>query len=404
MKPTVKTDVAIVGAGAAGLFCASLLSRRDLKVIILESAPEPGRKLAASGGGHANFSNLDMFPQKFLAPPGDSFCRYALKQWQPRQMADFMKCLGFSIIEKEHGRLFLKERAYELVNKMVRECQKGKCSLLCGKRVNSIEALANHFLLHTDRLALDASRIVLALGSPARPQLSGWQDSWALVRNLGHAVIPPRPALTPLHYAPKPQEDLTMLAGIGVKVRVKLASDGPASMTRSWEDDLLFTHTGLSGPAILSASLYFTPASILEINFLPHENFERLLDSWGKGTPRSLLRKYLPQRLTDALLPLAVANRKVAELSRAERRALGQRINCYQLSNLKPAGLKSAEVCAGGVDLSELSPKSMESLLLPGLYICGEMQNVTGELGGYNLHWAFASAHMAALDTLRKLN
>lgn len=399
-KTPIKADICIVGAGASGLFAAWLLAGRGLKIHALEAGGRPGRKLAVSGGGHANFTNLDMSREKFLAPPSDKFCIPALHAWTPLQMIEFMEKAGFSIEEKKKGKLFLVEPAIKLVKFLLQECQKQTVQFHFNERLLKLEAGEGGFLAESDNLVVQAPMAVLALGSPARPKLASCLYCWKILSDMGHKVFPAKPALTPLNYTKKSQDYLRSLSGVSASVRLTL--ENGLVPDKVFEDDLLFTFTGLSGPAILRASLYFTAQSSLVIDFLPNLDFEEALARGGKTTPRSFLRPFLPPRLTDALIPPEMARRNAAELSKKDRALLGGRINAWRAPDLKAAGLESAEVCSGGADLGEINPRTMESKLFKGLYICGETQNVTGELGGYNLHWAFASARLACLDILEK--
>lgn len=400
---TIRADTLIAGAGAAGLFAALRLAQQGLKVIILERGAQPGRKLTISGGGHANFSNLNMSIDKFLAPPDNKFCAAALSAWTPQNMVDFIQKAGFSVVEKDHGRLFLLEGAPELLKFLLRECQKRSVQIYLNTSLQKLNCRDDHFLAQAGPLRYKAAKVILALGSPARPKLAGTDLCWRVASELGHRVFPPKAALTPLRYTKQTQIPLGALAGISVKVKLSIKDDLDPAVQRSWQDDLLFTHKGLSGPVILCASLYYRTRSRLEIDFLPQLNFEKVLDANEKSLPNTLLRGLLPARLVKALLPSDLITRKAGQLSRKERNYLGRQINAWQIEGLKAAGLESAEVCAGGVDLEQIEAGTMESRVHPNLYICGEMLNVTGELGGYNLHWAWASAQLASLAIAEKV-
>lgn len=399
----ITSDVLIVGAGASGLFAASQLSHCGLKVQIVEYGPAPGKKLSISGGGHANFTNRHMVEGKFLAPPGKRFCTAALKAWTPEKICAYMRYLGFSIVEKAHGRLFLWERASDLVSKLCLECKKTGCEIHCKEKIIKASFHTDQFQLVTENLALEAPVLILATGSPAHYNPAGPNAGLELARKFGHNIQIIRPALVPLLYN-EPHEEMRSLSGIGVPVSLCLKNSSLLSQDKVWNDDLLFTHKGLSGPVILSASLYYTDNAMLEINFLPEQNFAELLAKDGKRTARSVLRGLLPQRLADFLLQSLPASRKIAELSRNTRELMVRNVNAFKIGNLKPGALGCAEVCSGGVSLENICPVSMESKIISHLYICGEMQNVTGELGGYNIHWAFASAFLAVQHILGKLN
>ena len=236
--------------------------------------------------------------------------------------------------------------------------------------------------------------LVLALGSPAWPQAGGSGVGYRLAEELGPSIVAPRAVLTPLRL--NSGSPLLGLTGISLPAGVTLAQ-------HHWEDDLLFTHEGLSGPAALKASLYWTEGAAITLNFLPEQDVAALMNApqAGKQTPRALLARLLPQRLVDALLPEETARRKVAELPRAARVAIVEAVQRHTISPQATAGLKKAEACSGGVNTDEVDPKTMRSLLQKNLFVVGELLDVTGLLGGYNLHWAWASGMAAARELTR---
>lgn len=391
-----RNSIIIAGAGAAGLFCAWLLSRAGLPITLLEGGSRAGRKLAVSGGGYANFSNRRISPDNYYSPPLPDFCKNVLAGFGERDFIALCGQTGLKFREKEHGKLFLVEPASALTKKLLNGCSNAGCRIIYNERIEKAKYSQGLFSLQSAKGIHEAEKLVLALGSPARPRLAGCSSCWQLPRSLGHKIIPPRPALTSIHYTGGKYAAFADLAGISLNVSISFDGAAYGHKKLVWHDDILFTHKGLSGPAILNATLFAQKGSRLRIDFLPLYKFECLLDDNGKKTPRSILKQFLPDRLAKALLPLPRGERKAAELSRADRQALGAAVNDFILDEFAADGLACAEVCAGGVDVGEINPRTMQSLKLPQLYIIGEMLNVTGELGGYNLHWAFASAHAAA--------
>lgn len=393
----MKQDTIIIaGAGAAGLFCAWLLSRAGFSITLLEGGSKAARKLSISGGGHANFSNRIISPDNYYSPPLPKFCQKALANFGVRDSIDLCTQLGLEIREKEHGKLFLVEPATTFATKLLDGCADAGCRILCNDSLEKAEYSQGLFCLHSAKGIHKAAKLVLALGSPARPGLARCANCWQIAHSLGHKIIPPKPALTSIHFTSGKYAAFAELAGISLEATVSLDGVEYGDKKLVWHDDILFTHKGLSGPAILNATLFSHSGSRMHIDFLPHYKFECLLDDNEKRTPHSILKKFLPDRLVKALLPPPLGDRKAAELSRANRQIIGAAVNDFILDEFSPDGLNNAEVCAGGVDVREINPASMQSLKLPQLYIIGEMLNVTGELGGYNLHWAFASAHAAA--------
>ena len=387
---TDDVDVLVLGAGAAGLMCAREAAGQGLKVVVLERGAIAGRKLAVSGGGKANFTNRHINASHYrCAGEGDSeFCAPALRSFTPAHMIRLVRQWHLPFEEREHGQLFLTVSAQKLVNALLEDCRQRGCRVVCKTPVESLCALDGMFEVKTALGAWRAKNVVLALGSPAWPQAGGSGQGYRLAQSLGHSLVTPRPALSPLLLPAG--HPFTELAGISLPVRISVGQ-------RHWQDHLLFTHDGLSGPAALKASLYWEEGAEVKVDFLPAQNFKTLLDAneSGKQTPRAILARLLPQRLADALLPQENARRKAAELSRMVRTALEEAVHNHALLPAGVAGLKKAEICLGGVSTHEVDPLSMGSMRANGVYIIGEMLDVAGLLGGYNLHWAWASG-MAA--------
>lgn len=386
------TDVLILGAGASGLACAREAAGRGLRVILLDRAAAPGRKLAISGGGKANFSNRQVAPKDYCCGLAD-FCGPALAGFTPEDMLALVRAWSLPFEERDHGQLFLTVPAQKLVEAFSRDCRQRGCRFVCKIPVHAVSRTAGGFSVQAGNALWQSKALVLALGSPAWPQIGSSGLGYRLAQGLGHVVLPPRPALAPLLLPP--DDPLRTLAGINLPVRISLPAC--SAEARSWCDDLLFTHEGLSGPAALKASLFLRVNELVELDFLPGQTLSALLDapSSGRQTSRALLSRLLPQRLVDALLPAETARRKIAELSRAARREMQTSVKARRLLPAGTAGLKKAEVCAGGVDTREINPQDMASLRCGNLHIIGELLDVTGQLGGYNLHWAWASGTAA---------
>lgn len=392
LEVAATTDVLILGAGASGLACAREAAARGLRVILLDRAAAPGRKLAVSGGGKSNFSNREVTPRDYCCAQ-TGFCGPALAEFTPAGMLSLIRAWGLRFEEREHGQLFLNVPAQRLVEAFCRDCRQRGCRFVCRTPIHAVSRSDEGFSVQAGNALWQSKALVLALGSPAWPQIGGSGLGYKLAQSLGHAIIAPRPALAPLLLPPS--DPLRNLAGISLPVQISLpASRGEG---RVWRDDLLFTHEGLSGPAALKASLFLQGNEAIQVDFLPGQNLATLLDapSSGRQTPRALLSRLLPQRLADALLPEHSARRKIAELSRAARREIQDGVQARAILPNGTAGFKKAEVCAGGVDTREINPHGMASLRCANLHIIGELLDVTGQLGGYNLHWAWASG-MAA--------
>lgn len=394
-QPT-RVDVLIIGAGAAGLMCAREAAAAGLSVAVLERGPVPGRKLAVSGGGKANFTNREVDAGHYRCDgmSGSDFCAPALKAFTPERMLRLVRAWRLPFEERDHGQMFLTASAQRLVGALKNDCLTAGCRIVCNANVTEARLLPDGFAAGTEHGVWRGAALVLAMGSPAWPQAGGCGAGYKLAAALGHGIIPPRPVLAPLRL--NAASSLLGLTGISLPVRVSVDA-------RQWEDDLLFTHEGLSGPAALKASLFWKQGTPLTLDFLPGEDLAAMLDApqAGRQTPRAMLARHLPQRLVDALLPQETARRKAAELSRAARQSIVDAVRRHTETPTGVAGLQKAEACAGGVNTDEIDPNDMRSRLCPNLFIVGELLDVTGLLGGYNLHWAWASGSAAARALVR---
>ena len=394
-----KFDVVILGAGAAGLMCARTASARGLRVVLVDHAPSPGRKIGISGGGKANFTNLHMDASHYVGQD-PAFCEPALSLFSPQDIQRILAAHRLAWEEREHGQLFGLSKAAHLVDALVQDCAKGNCLFSLEHVVENLQREGGRFAVAVRDIStagqnsvrtLTAPSLVLALGSPAWPQVGASDAGARWARRFGHKVLPFRPVLAPLHMPP--HWPLRHLSGISCKVSLRTGD-----YTRT--DDALFTHTGLSGPAVLQISCRWQPGQEVYADFLPHVRFDQVLDAPGNGKllVRTLLCRHLPQRLADALLPEELARRKSAELSRAARTALRDCVHQHVMTPQGTEGLRRAEAAAGGVSTVDVDPWSMQSRLTQGLFVVGELLDVTGHLGGYNLHWAWASGYAAGLN------
>lgn len=427
-------DVLVLGAGAAGLLCAVTAARQGARVALVDLAARPGRKIAISGGGKCNFTNRRVSVDNYVGMQPD-FCTPALRGWQPEDMLAWCAAHGIAWEERDHGRLFGLNSAERLIDALVDDCTQAGVQWHCLCRIEgltppfateeqgtgTVQEAAGLFRAHcvqldpagqeVETVYLTAPRVVLALGSPAWAACGATDTGLKLAKALGHGICPLRPVLVPLNM---PQDwPLRDLAGISASVEITVdtaagstegtgatgskGAKGGKADARSFKDALLFTHQGISGPATLLASCHWKTGQILHLNFLPENSFADLLDApeCGKLFVKNLLARHLPQRLAEALIPAELAQRKVAELSRKQRNLLAQCVHDHQVIPTGTAGLRKAEAAAGGVQVADIDPHSLQSRKVPGLYFAGEMLDIAGHLGGYNLHWAFASGILA---------
>lgn len=389
MRKITRKEIIIVGAGASGLMCAYNIAGK-CGVLVLDRNARAGRKLCASGGGRANFANAGLTCGDFVSSAGGcgDFCDIALSSFDTGKSVGLMESLGLPVERRGHGRFFLRCPAQRLTDALAAPLAGNICT---GQDVSSVRrAEGGYHLVASSGREFFCHRLVLATGSPAAPALGGAAGGAALARALGHAVRPWRPALTP--FVLPEASPLLRLAGISLPVRLEMDGMPPVA------DDMLFTHFGLSGPAALTASLYWRKGLQLRIDFLPGRNVGAMLDEAANArkTPRAILRGLLPEKLVAVLAGPECCRRQAGQLSRQARNLIADRVNAFSLAPYSLAGMKRAEACVGGVALGGIDRASMESLISPGLYILGELLDVAGPLGGYNLHWAFASGTLAA--------
>ncbi len=397
MKNTIENNtytVIILGAGASGLQCALTAARRGLKVLILDHNACAGKKICISGGGKANFTNLHM-GTAFYYGEDVTFAEPALEAFTPKNLLDYLVSHNLSWEEREHGQLFGLQSAQKIVDAFMYDCETLGCDFIFSHSVQKVAYNQNLFSLTTKTKTGEIQQfygenLVLALGSPAWEKVGASSFGMQLAQQWGHKAKTFSPVLTSLHLAK--ENPLLGLSGIALPVTIKVAD-------RVYSEALLFTHAGISGPAVLQASCYWQQGQKIDINFLPHMHFEDFLDApeCGKLFVRNLLSKHIPQRLADAILPTLWARRKIAELSRKARNEVHNAIHNFSVIPEAKGGMHRAEAAAGGILTKEINPWSMESLLQKKLYIVGETLDITGQLGGYNLHWAFASGHIAGL-------
>jgi predicted Rossmann fold flavoprotein len=392
MSAEFRFDAVIIGAGAAGLMCGRTAGQRGRKILILDHAPEVGRKIAISGGGRCNFTNLRVEPGNYVSA-NPHFSRSALSRFTPSDFVKLVEKHGIAYHEKEAGRLFCDDRAQRIVELLMAECRAGGVTIKTGCAVRRI-VKQDGFQVQSDAGTFVAPSLVVATGGLSYPQTGATGFGYAIAEQFGLAVIPCRPALVPLTYRPADRRRFAGMAGISVTATV---SSGDPTFT----DALLFTHKGLSGPAILQLSSYWSPGRPVTIDLLPHLRLDEAIPRWRTGRPKAelktLLRDHLPERLVHCFLGLHGPSRPVRQLDARDAAALGRIFHEWQLLPGGTEGYGKAEVTCGGVDTRGVSSRTFESRKVPGLYFVGEVLDVTGWLGGFNLQWAWASGHCAGL-------
>ena len=397
-------DCLVLGAGASGLAFALRLCELGRTCIVLDHAREPGRKLALAGGGRANFTNAQIGEDAYLCRQ-PSFAAPALDAFSAQGMVRLVEELHLPWEKRQGGKYFLKTEASAMVRALLSRIRQTGCAEIVMERSFQPEDVAvsgTGVRVQTrEGGSFEARHLAVALGSPACPAAGATGLGYALAQRLGHAVVPPEAALAPLLLP----EESPLLGLQGISLPVLLEAEGVDGKRHRFRDDLLFTHQGMSGPAVLKASLFWKRGTPVLLDLLPGTDAEAFFadENAGRGTPRSLLSKRLPQKLCDALLPEELASRRVAELRKSLRRELLERFTKIAFVPRGAGGLRQAEVCRGGVDCAGIEPLTFFSRLNPRVSFVGEVLDVTGLLGGFNLHWAFASGWLAAEALARRL-
>ena len=382
-------DVIVLGAGAAGLMCAAQAGRRGRKVLLIEGADRPGKKILISGGGRCNFTNIHTAPDRFLSA-NPHFAKSALSRYTPLDFLALVESHGIAWHEKTLGQLFCDGSARQIVDLLLAECAQGGVRVDCGEAIREVSRGGGSFTVTTDRQVAQAPALVIATGGPSIPKLGASGFAYDLARQFGLKVVEPRPALVPLTLS---GEDALFRELSGVATDV-VARCGKAS----FREAALFTHRGLSGPAILQVSSYWRRGEPVAIDFLPQTEPGWLLKAKQhapRATLRSTLRAALPDRLADALDERLALGGPLANVPDTALRQAEARLADWQFRPNGSEGFAKAEVTVGGVSTAELSSKTMEARRVPGLYVIGEAVDVTGWLGGYNFQWAWASAWAA---------
>lgn len=388
----------IVGGGAAGLHCAGIAGQLGAKVLLLDHSAKVAEKIRISGGGRCNFTNREAGPANFLSA-NPHFCRSALARYTPTDFVDLVRRHGIPWHEKHKGQLFCDRSAEDIIAMLLRECEAGGVQRRQPCAVRSVRPLAaGGFELDTEGEVVQARRLVVATGGLSIPKIGASDWGYRLARQFGHTIVETRPALVPLTFDAAAWAPFAALAGLSLEVDIET---GAGRAQGRFREDLLFTHRGLSGPAVLQISSYWRPGQPLRIDLAPGQDLaDTLLRAKAVSKRRlgSELAALLPRRLAEAWLAAtpALAARPMAELRDQDLRTLARSVQHWELGPDGDEGYRKAEVTLGGVDTRELSSQTLESRRVPGLHFIGEVVDVTGWLGGYNFQWAWASAAACA--------
>ena len=381
-------DVVIIGGGAAGLFCAIEAGKRGRKVMVLEHSDRVGKKIAISGGGRCNFTNVNTGPDNFVST-NPHFCKSALARYSPLDFIALVEKHNIEYYEKKLGQLFCKDSSQRIIDMLLSEATAVNVEIRCGCNVRDV-ARDEGFTLETNQGSFTATSMVIATGGLSIAPLGATDFGYRIARQFGLRIEDARPALVPFTLSSQVQRALAPLSGISVAAAV--STNG-----QQFRENILVTHRGLSGPAILQASLYWQEGGPINIDLMPDDDVYELLKS-KQGSDAELsniLAEHVPRRFAQAWCKLYFASRPVKQLREADFIDIANRIHRLDITPAGTEGFRKAEVTAGGVSTAEISSQTMESRKVPGLYFIGEVVDVTGQLGGYNFQWAWASAYAA---------
>jgi len=385
-------DAVVIGAGAAGLFCAGVAGQRGLKVLLVDHADKLAEKIRISGGGRCNFTNRDAGPANFLSA-NPHFCRSALARYTAQDFIALVQRHRIAFHEKHKGQLFCDDSSDQIIAMLLRECEAGAVTLWQPCAVSDIRK-GEHFELDTNRGPVRARSVVIATGGLSIPKIGATDFGYRIARQFGHRIIETRPALVPLTFDAAQWAPFVDLAGLSLEARVET---GEGKARGEFLEDLLFTHRGLSGPAILQISSFWKPGTPIRMDLAPAQDLAAELAAAKIASRRKLgneLAEILPRRLAQTWLAdkPELAERPMPEARDRDLQQLAAGLKRWEITPSGTEGYRKAEVTAGGVDTRGLSSQTLESQQTPGLYFIGEVVDVTGWLGGYNFQWAWASA------------
>jgi len=383
-------DVIIIGAGASGLMCGIEAGKRNRSVLILEHSEKPGKKILISGGGRCNFTNLDISSENYISN-NPHFCKSALSRYTQHDFISLVEKHKIEYYEKKLGQLFCMDSSREILNMLLSEIKKGGVLLKTDCTILSITKTEN-FIVKTNLGEFSCQSLVVATGGLSIPKIGATSFGYEAARQFGIGIIPCRPSLAGIIFNQKDLKSFSDLAGVSVDAEVKCGA-------RSFRDSILFTHRGLSGPAIIQISNYLNGNDSIHIDLLPDTDTSSLFAEWKIENPKAemknLLSRHLPKKLAIRFSELQKTDKPISQLGDKEFHAMTNRIHNWEIVPSGTEGYDKAEVTIGGIDTNELSSKTFEAKKVKGLFFIGEVIDVTGWLGGYNFQWAWSSGYCA---------
>jgi len=389
-------DVVIIGAGAAGLMCALTAGQRGRSVLVIDHANKVGKKILMSGGGRCNFTNLDVTSANFLSH-NPHFCKSAIARYTQWDFLDLVQKHEIDYQEKKHGQLFCVNKAKDILNMLLAECDAVNVKIETLLSVESIKSNDDSFSLQTSEYPVTCQSLVIATGGLSIPKMGATGFGYEVAKQFGLKLYPARAALVPFILTEKYQEQFESLSGISAKARVQCNE-------QSFVEDILFTHRGLSGPAMLQISSYWQQGDVLVINLLPKLDLVAELKAEREQGNKQLVKNYLAEHLAKHLVEVFAQNyfpqqseKRLCDLSNSDVAVLANSLMSWNIKPSSTEGYRTAEVTLGGIDTDEISSKTFEVNQQKGLYFIGELLDVTGWLGGYNFQWAWSSGYCAGL-------
>ena len=381
-----KYDAIIIGAGAAGLFCAIEAGKRGRKVLVIEHNAQVGRKILISGGGRCNFTNKNVKPENFISN-NPHFCKSALARYTPQDFVELVKKHKIEFYEKKLGQLFCRESSRLIVEMLLKECEKAKVEIRTNCQVKKV-VKNDLFEIETNQENFVSEKLVIASGGLSFPKIGASNFGYEIAKQFGLKIIETRPSLVPLVFSNG--QNFSKLAGISIDSSVQCGKI-------SFRENILFTHRGLSGPAILQISNYWKKDKPITIDLLPDSDAEKIFEQNqnSKQNLDNFLSKFLPNRFAEIFTAQNFSNKPLNQFGKKEIGQIVQKINHWQMQFDETEGWHKAEVTLGGIDTNELSSQTMESKKISGLFFIGEVVDVTGWLGGYNFQWAWSSGFAA---------
>ena len=391
MKSMQKYDVIIIGAGAAGLMSAIEAGKRGRKVLLLDHSRKIGEKIRISGGGRCNFTNTNTHPSKFISK-NPNFVISALSQYTQNDFIDLIKKHNIEFHEKKLGQLFCDGSAQQIIDMLLSECEMAKVALRKGMIVENIDKQGDQYFIDANSEKYSCESLVIATGGLSVPKIGASKFGYEIAKKFNLNIIETLPALVPLTFNEKILMMCRELSGLSLAAIVSFNKT-------IFEEGMLFTHRGLSGPSILQISSYWKLGSNIKINLSPDLDIHKFLEDRKKSNPRqeinTIITEILPKRLAHMICKENNVSGNISELPNKILKELGEAINAWVIKPIGSEGYRTAEVTLGGIDTNEISSKTMMSIKNPGLFFIGEVVDVTGHLGGYNFQWAWSSGYVA---------